>query len=247
LSSRGGWEKDATCVNALLIYATGLFCSGGYYHEPRPNCYGSNVADPVLLDGGSHQQFTYDCPSLRFGGLRLGIMQMSQVHYFLALCEERNFTRAAKRCGVSQPSLTNAIKRLERKLGGSLFHRDRRNTQLTELGRVVKPYFKQLDQCAYQAKRNVGELLAARSVKSSQPKAKEAFMRAHHVIAVVAVLVVGFGAKQFFFPPMKAEANIHAAPSASVDVFQMQIDHPNRNNLPVQKIHDMTFVYSDSD
>ena len=30
---------------------------------------------------------------------------MNQIRYFLALCEERNFTRAAKRCGVSQPSL----------------------------------------------------------------------------------------------------------------------------------------------
>src|SRR5262245_20974853 len=36
-------------------------------------------------------------------------MQMHQIRYFLALCEERSFTRAAKRCGVSQPSLTNAI------------------------------------------------------------------------------------------------------------------------------------------
>src|SRR5262245_51098697 len=42
-------------------------------------------------------------------------MQMHQIRYFLALCEERNFTRAARRCGVSQPSLTNAIIGLERK------------------------------------------------------------------------------------------------------------------------------------
>jgi LysR family transcriptional regulator, hydrogen peroxide-inducible genes activator len=36
-------------------------------------------------------------------------MQMQQIRYFLALCKERSFTHAAKRCGVSQPSLTNAI------------------------------------------------------------------------------------------------------------------------------------------
>jgi DNA-binding transcriptional LysR family regulator len=84
-------------------------------------------------------------------------MQMNQVRYFLALCEERNFTRAAKRCGVSQPSLTNAIKRLERTLGGPLFHRNCRNIELTELGRVVKPYLKQINQCAYEAKRKARE------------------------------------------------------------------------------------------
>ena len=41
------------------------------------------------------------------------IMQMQQVHYFLALCEELNFTRAARRCGVSQPTLTTAISALD--------------------------------------------------------------------------------------------------------------------------------------
>ena len=47
-------------------------------------------------------------------------MQMQQVDYFLTLCEELNFTRAARRCGVSQPSLTTAIGTLERELGGAL-------------------------------------------------------------------------------------------------------------------------------
>ena len=50
-------------------------------------------------------------------------MQMHQVGYFLALCEELSFTRAARRCGVSHPSLTTAIGALERDLGGALFHR----------------------------------------------------------------------------------------------------------------------------
>ena len=169
-------------------------------------------------------------------------MQMSQVRYFLALCEERNFTRAAKRCGVSQPSLTNAIKRLEQTLGGPLFYRDPKKVEPTELGRVVKPYLTQLDQSAYEAKRKAETFLSAPSI-THQPRAMEAFMRAHHVIAVVAVLVVGFGAKQFFFPPMKAEADIN--PSISMKVLQMHQD-TNMQNLPVQKMHDMTFVF-DSD
>jgi hypothetical protein len=53
-------------------------------------------------------------------------MQMQQIRYFLALCEERSFTHAAKRCGVSQPSLTNAILALEQELGGVLFQRKNR-------------------------------------------------------------------------------------------------------------------------
>jgi len=75
-------------------------------------------------------------------------MQMHQVRYFLALCEERNFTRAAKSCGVSQPSLTNAIKQLELELGGPLFLRERGGIQLNELGQRLQPNLKRIDQCA---------------------------------------------------------------------------------------------------
>ena len=92
------------------------------------------------------------------------VMQMNQIRYFLALCEEHNFTRAAKRCGVSQPSLTNAIKRLEQTLGGPLFHRDRRNVELTELGRVIKFDLKQLSQSAYEAKCKAAKVLSVPSI-----------------------------------------------------------------------------------
>jgi DNA-binding transcriptional LysR family regulator len=50
-------------------------------------------------------------------------MQLNNVRYFLAVCEERSFTRAARRCGVSQASLSNSIMRLEAQLGGPLFLR----------------------------------------------------------------------------------------------------------------------------
>jgi regulatory helix-turn-helix LysR family protein len=76
-------------------------------------------------------------------------MQMHQIRYFLALCEELNFTRAARRSGVSQPSLTNAIGALERELGGSLFQR-RPSITLTALGRAMQPY---LEQIAHNADR----------------------------------------------------------------------------------------------
>ena len=169
-------------------------------------------------------------------------MEMHQIRYFLALCEKQNFTRAAKRCGVSQPSLTNAIKRLEAELGGLLFERGGRTTRLSDLGKIVRPDLAELERSAANANRAAAEFLSARTV-TRQPETMEAFMRAHHVIAVVVVLVVGFGAKQFFFPPVKAEADIN--PSVSMNVLQMHRD-TNMNNLPVQKMRDMTFVF-DSD
>ena len=172
-------------------------------------------------------------------------MQMSQVRYFLTLCEEQNFTRAAKRCGVSQPSLTNAVKRLEQTLGGLLFHRDRRKIELTELGWIVRPYLKQLNQCAYEAKRKAAKFLSTPPIRH-QPRAMEAFMRVHHVIAVVAVLVIGLGAKQYLFPPTQADAGINAAPRASVNVLQMHRDIDTKS-IPVQNINDKTSIFTDEE
>ena len=77
-------------------------------------------------------------------------MQMHQIRYFLALCEERSFTRAARRIGVSQPSLTNAIGALERELGGALFQR-RPLIAPTVLGSAVRPYLERIAENADQA------------------------------------------------------------------------------------------------
>jgi LysR family transcriptional regulator, hydrogen peroxide-inducible genes activator len=77
-------------------------------------------------------------------------MQMHQIRYFLALCQELNFTRAARRSGVSQPSLTNAIGALERELGGALFQR-RPSIALTSLGSVMQPYLEQIARNADRA------------------------------------------------------------------------------------------------
>jgi LysR family transcriptional regulator, hydrogen peroxide-inducible genes activator len=87
---------------------------------------------------------------------------MHQVRYFLALCEELNFTRAARRCGVSQPSLTTAISALERDLDGALFHR-KPSIALTGLGRMVRPYLDEIARNADHA-RAVARALTPRLV-----------------------------------------------------------------------------------
>ena len=79
-------------------------------------------------------------------------METHQVRYFLAVARALNFTKAAEECNVSQPSLTRAIKKLEDELGGSLFHRERANTHLTELGRAMLPHIEQSYLAAQSAR-----------------------------------------------------------------------------------------------
>ena len=68
-------------------------------------------------------------------------------------------------------------------------------------------------------------------------------MRAHHALAVVAVLIVATSLKFVFYPPIKADAEV----PPGVNVLQIQTDHPNMSNMPVPKIHDMRFVFADGD
>ena len=62
-------------------------------------------------------------------------MDLNQVRYFLNLAESLNFTEAARVSGISKPSLTKAIQRLEDEFGGPVLYRDGKDTRLTALGR----------------------------------------------------------------------------------------------------------------
>ena len=66
---------------------------------------------------------------------RINSMDLYQVRYFLTISETGNFSRAAERLYLSQPSLSTGIKKLEQELGVSLFERGGRRTVLTAAGR----------------------------------------------------------------------------------------------------------------
>jgi hypothetical protein len=66
-----------------------------------------------------------------------------------------------------------------------------------------------------------------------------AIMRARHIIAVAFVLVCVVVKLTFFAAPI-AEADARSIESGSVDVFQI---HQSIKKLPVQAIHDMSFVF----
>ena len=63
-------------------------------------------------------------------------MDLRQVEYVLAVVERGSFTKAAAAMLVSQPSLSDGIRRLESELGVRLFHRLGRSVELTDAGRA---------------------------------------------------------------------------------------------------------------
>ncbi|MEZ5872812.1 MAG: LysR family transcriptional regulator [Nitratireductor sp.] len=90
-------------------------------------------------------------------------MDLNQIKYFLNLADTLNFTKAARLSGISQPSLTRSIQRLEDELGGPLVYRDGKDTRLTALGREMQVEFMRIDQVFS----NIHEL-AENSVKGRQ-------------------------------------------------------------------------------
>src|SRR2546428_8664378 len=67
-------------------------------------------------------------------------MELHQLRYFVAVAEERHFTKAARDLRVAQPSVSRAIRVLEKELGTSLFHRMKGNVALTSAGEVLLPW-----------------------------------------------------------------------------------------------------------
>jgi LysR family transcriptional regulator, hydrogen peroxide-inducible genes activator len=64
-------------------------------------------------------------------------MELHQLRYFVAVAQTGSFSRAAERCHVSQPSLSQQVIKLERRLGRRLFDRLGRRVVLTDAGRLL--------------------------------------------------------------------------------------------------------------
>src|SRR5450432_1514050 len=63
-------------------------------------------------------------------------MELRQIEYVLAVVDEGSFTKAAASMLVSQPSLSDGIRRLEAEIDVRLFHRLGRSVELTDAGRA---------------------------------------------------------------------------------------------------------------
>src|ERR1700730_240984 len=85
-------------------------------------------------------------------------MEVHQLRYVCAIADTGNFSRAAERCKIAQPSLSQQVLKLEEELGTSLFDRWGRSIRLTEAGRAFIP----------RARAILHQMEAARSSASDQ-------------------------------------------------------------------------------
>ena len=85
-------------------------------------------------------------------------MELAQMETFLAVAEERSFSRAASRLHRTQPAVSQAIAKLESELGEVLFERSSRDGTLTAAGEVLREYAIKLLNLRGEAAVAIGEL-----------------------------------------------------------------------------------------
>ena len=68
------------------------------------------------------------------------LLEIRHLHYFMAVCEELHFTKAAEKLGISQPTLSQQIRVLEDEIGLPLFDRIGKKIVLTEAGTLLLSY-----------------------------------------------------------------------------------------------------------
>lgn len=64
-------------------------------------------------------------------------MEIRQLNYFITVAETKNYSHAAKSLFVTQPTLSQSIKKLEQELNTALFIQNGRQLQLTEAGEIL--------------------------------------------------------------------------------------------------------------
>lgn len=85
-------------------------------------------------------------------------MEHRLLEYFLAVCAELHFTRAAENLGISQPTLSHQIQLLEHRVGTPLFHRIGRKVYLSEAGEIMRSHSLNVFHELEQAQKAMDEL-----------------------------------------------------------------------------------------
>lgn len=195
-------------------------------------------------------------------------MELRQLAYFVAVAEERNFTRAARRIPIAQPAISQQIRRLETELGEMLFVRDRRGIRLTPAGEVLLPHARAMLADAEHAREAVvalsGLLTGRLAFGFVQPLTDQrlpgllgAFHREHPGIelrliedetdALLAALATGeldaalIGLGRYDRPPPDAESVLIAREPVVV-VIHPQHPLARRGSIPLRALRDEPMV-----
>jgi len=161
-------------------------------------------------------------------------VDLLQLEHFLAVVEERTFTRAAERVSRTQSAVSQSIKKLEQEVGVPLFARDVHDVSLTEGGKLLAEYARRMVRARDEA---MGQIGALRDLKLGTLNI------AAHEAAAVYLLAAPLSAYLTRFPDIKVRiyrSRLNHTPRRVLD-RQVQIgfveDEPAFHELEAVEVH----------
>ncbi|RRJ67142.1 LysR family transcriptional regulator [Paenibacillus oralis] len=137
-------------------------------------------------------------------------MEIKQLEYFMAVCEEMHFTRAAEKLGIAQPTLSLQIRSLETELNTLLFDRIGKRIALTEAGSILYRQGKQLLQNLQNTFTEIHELRE---------------MQGGHLSVSVLPAELDYRITPLFIQFHKQYPKVHLKIYSSVEIYKQVLDH----------------------
>ena len=156
-------------------------------------------------------------------------MELRHLRYFIAVAEELNFTKAAEKLCIVQPSLSKQIRDLEDEIGVILFERDKRTVHLTTAG---AGFLEHAYQAIASAERAVAT--AKQIILSTNKHTKIGFNPlAEILIAPHIVVMLRNNGYQSELKSMSCSEQIHALKNAKLDLTftRYKLEDPEYENI----------------
>lgn len=159
-------------------------------------------------------------------------MELRHLRYFIAVAEELNFTKAAEKLCIVQPSLSKQIRDLENEIGVVLFERDKRSVHLTNAG---EGFLEHAYHTVESAERAIAT--AKQIILSSNKKTRIGFNPlAEILVAPHIVVLLRNNGYQADIKSMSCSDQIQALKSSKLDLTftRFKLDDPEYENLLIK-------------
>ena len=174
-------------------------------------------------------------------------MEMRHIRYFLSVAAEHNFTRAADRVGIGQPTLSLQIRDLEHAVGARLFHRTPQGAELTQAGRAfhdqvrnIPDHLERATKLARRAARGESGALTVGYTNSSElnPVFSAALSNYRRAFPGVALSLIESHATQLIVGLLGGDLDVVFVRSIDADAEQLNIrlisEEPLMAVLPIK-------------
>lgn len=163
-------------------------------------------------------------------------MDRRRLQFFVALCEELHFHRAAARCHITQPALSQQLRQLEEELQVQLIHRNKRRVSLTRAGETflgeARKILTQMERAAQLARQTDRGEIGQLSVGMTAPALYIVFPEIMHRFRMA---LPNFGVNVHVMTTSEQEEALRAG-AIDVGIFHPPLDDQSLSSHPIARM-----------